>query len=282
MAWQGTGDTGTIRVATDSHLNSRLDSLFAVIERDQRYRGYRRKNCDGLLRWSNDELAVASGMRSHEGVYVAAAISISVGEEPAASVTAILIASSAQPGCDLDAAVELVARSTMNILRTRSAASSREFWRERAADFATRLAGSKAEATNGAAACNQIERVATAAERLRPRNRLMGLGALFAKVGPFDAWILALVEDGVWRRTASAGMLEPMALGTPDSGASALVKSFRRKSTMVRWDLRARGQRYSEDGIFAHHFAGYICVPSRAALSPSPRMKKSMPLPSNV
>ncbi len=207
IAWQETGDTGTVRVVSGSHLNSHLDSLLAMIERDQRYRGYRGPSGGGLLRLSNDELAAASGMRSHEWAFVASAISISVGEHPAASITAILIAPEAHLGCDLDAAVELVARSTMNILRTRSAASSREFWRERATDFATRLAGSKAEESNAAAVRDQIEHTATAAERLRPRNRFAGLGALFAKLGPFDAWILALVEDGVLRKMASAGLL---------------------------------------------------------------------------
>jgi signal transduction histidine kinase len=262
IAWHGTGDAGTIRAVSDSHLNSQLDSLYALIQRDQRYRGYRANSGGGLLRLSNDELAAASGMRSHEGAYVAAAISISVEEELAENVTAILSAPNAHPACDLEAAVELLARSTINILSTRSATSSREFWRERAADFAARLAGSKAEESNGAAARDQIERTAAAAERLRPRNRFAGLGALFAKLGPFDAWILALAEDGALRKAASAGVLEPAAIsGTPDSPASALAESFRRKSTMVRVELRAKDWRYREDGIFAHHSAGYICVP---------------------
>jgi len=261
IAWHGTDDAGTIRAGSDSHLRSHLDSLFAAIERDQRYRSYRAHNRGGLLRWSN-ELAAASGRRLREGPYVAAAIWISVGEEPAASITAILIAPGAHPACDLGAAVELLARSTMNVLRTRSAACSREFWRERAADFATRLAGAEAEEANGLAARDQIERTATAAEGLRPRNRFVGLGALFAKLGMFDAWILGLIEDGVWRKMASAGVLEPTAIiGKPDSGVSALAESFRRKSTMVRLDLRAKHLRYSEDGIFAQHIAGYICVP---------------------
>lgn len=41
IAWQGAGAAATIRAVSDSHLNSHLDSLLAVIERDQRYRGYR-------------------------------------------------------------------------------------------------------------------------------------------------------------------------------------------------------------------------------------------------
>jgi len=261
IAWQGAGAAATIRAVSDSHLNSHLDSLLAVIERDQRYRGYRANPGGGLLRLSNDELAAASGLRSHDRAYVAAAISISSTEEPAASVTAIWVAPNASPACDLDVPVELVARSAMNILRTSAAVSSREFWRERAADSSTRLADSKADLSNSSAARDRIERTATAAEKLRPRDRFAGLGALFAKLGPFDAWMLALAEEGILRMSASAGVLAPATIiDALDSRASALAESFRRQSTMVRSTLRAKNLLYSEDGIFTHYSAGYICV----------------------
>ena len=262
IAWQGAGAAATIRAVSDSHLNSHLDSLLAVIERDQRYRGYRANLGGGLLRLSNDELAAANGLRSHDRAYVAAAISITNGEEPAASVTAILLAPNASPACDLAVTVELVARSAMNILRASAAISSREFWRERAADSSTRLADSKAELSNSAAARDRIERTVTAVGKLRPRDRFAGLGALFAKLGPFDAWMLTLAEEGILRMSASAGVLAPAAIiDAPDSHASALAESFRRQSTMVRSTLRAKNVLYNEDGTFARYSAGYICVP---------------------
>jgi len=261
IAWQGAGDAATIRAVSASNLNSRLDSLLAAVERDQRHRGHRGNQGGNLLRLSNDELAAASGLRSHDGAYVAVAISITSGEGPAASVTAILIAPDASPASDLAISVELVARSAMSILYASAAISSREFWRERAADSAIHLAGSKAESSNSAAARDRIERTATAAEKLRPRDRLAGLGALFAKLGPFDAWMLALAEEGVLRLSASAGVLGPIArFDAPDARASALAESFRRQSTFVRSTSASKGAVYAENGIFAR-YAGYLCVP---------------------
>jgi signal transduction histidine kinase len=262
IEWQGAGAAATIRAVSASNLNSRLDSLLAAVERDQRHRGHRGNQGGNLLRLSNDELAAAAGTRSHDRAYVAAAISISSTEEPAASVTVILIAPNASPASDLAVSVELVARSAMSILYASAAISSREFWRERAADSAIHLAGSKAESSNSAAARDRIERTATAAEKLRPRDRLAGLGALFAKLGPFDAWMLALAEGGILRVSASAGILAPAAIiDAPDSPASALAECFRRRSAIVRSASRAKDVRYSEDGIFARYSAGYICVP---------------------
>lgn len=261
IAWQGARAAAITRVVSASHLNARLDSFLAAIERVQRDRGHRAKHGDGALRFSNDELVAACGTRLDDRAYVGAALSISSNEKPVASVTAILIAPSASAVCDLNIPVELVARSTMIILHTRAAVSSRDFWREQASDSGARLAAAKVEGLNCAAARDLIECTATAAEKLRPRDRWAGLGALFAKLGPFDAWMLALAEEGVLRLSASAGLLLPIPrFDAPDARASALTESFRRQSTIVRSTSASNGRVYAENGVFAR-YAGYVCVP---------------------
>src|ERR1700731_968059 len=66
IAWQGAGPPATIRAVSVSNLNSRLDSLLAAVERDQRHRGHRGNQGGNLLRLSNDELAAANGLPSHD------------------------------------------------------------------------------------------------------------------------------------------------------------------------------------------------------------------------
>ena len=192
IAWQGVRTAATIRAASAAHLNAGLDSVLAVIERDRRDRGDRANASGGVLRFSNDELAAASGKRARDRAYVTAAMSISSTEGPTACVTAILIAPSASATCALDGAVELVARSTINLLHTTAAMASRDFWREQAADSGARLAVSKAKVSRHAAARDLIEGAVTAAEKLRPRDRFKGLGALFAKLVRSTAGYLPL------------------------------------------------------------------------------------------
>jgi signal transduction histidine kinase len=261
IAWQGAGDAATIRAVSYSHLNARLDSLLGAVERDQRLRGHRANRSESLLRLRDDELAAASGRRPNDRTHVAAAISISLTEERPACVTAILVAPIAQSACDLDVTVELIARAAMSTLHAKTVATSREFWRERAADAATRLALAKVDSSNLAAARDRVESTATSAQKLRPRNRLAGLGALLAKVGPFDAWILALTVEGELRVSALAGVLVPATrIAAPGSRASALADCFQRQSTIVRTALPPKSAAYTEDGIFAR-YAGYACVP---------------------
>lgn len=258
IAWQGVGDAATIRAVPDSRLNSRLDSLLAAVERDQRYYANR---SGGLLRLGDGELAAASGRRSQDRTYAAAAVSIAAGEQPAARATVILIAPNAPPACDLVIAVELIARAAIGIVRASAADASREFWRIRTGESAERLTHLKSELSGNAAERARIERAATAAEKLGPRNRLAGLGAQIAKLGPFDAWMLATAEEGALRVSASSGVLAPAAvIDAQDSRASALAECFRRQSKIVRAALPAKGVVYGEDGIFAR-FAGYVCIP---------------------
>jgi hypothetical protein len=208
IAWQGVGKATTIRAATDSRSESLLDALFAAVERDPRYHANRRA---GRLRLGHRELSAACGPRAH--AIDAAAVSLSytagAGAEAAMHATVILTAPRAPHSHDLVAAAELAATAAIAIIRATAADASRDFWRTRTSESAERLARSRSESSGASSERSRIDRAAAAAEKLRSRNRFASLGALFAKLGPFDAWIIATTENGVLRVCAVSGVFAP-------------------------------------------------------------------------
>jgi signal transduction histidine kinase len=262
-----------VRAVTDALLNSRLDSLLATLERDQRYQlhcsnhigrsnHHARASRDySLLRFENRDLVAASGHSAFHRTYAASAVAIADGDESAARATVILIAPTASEGCNLPVAAELVARAAIEILRAGASQASREFWRDRTGESGQRLATLKSELAGNAADRDRIDRAVESAEKLRPRNRLGGLGSLFAKLGPFDAWMIAALEGGALRVSASAETIAtPSTIHALDPHSSALADCFRRQSKILRTGLPAKRARYSEDATFAR-FGGYLCIP---------------------
>jgi signal transduction histidine kinase len=273
IEWETSQDSAVLRTASDAILNARLDSLLAAIARDQRYRSLSSRRTGhakhyaagarecGLLRFDDRELAAACGRHTHDRSYAAAAVVISGGDESATRATVIMIAPATSEVRDLPAAAELIARAAIAILRAGAAGSSRDFWRDRNAESGHRLASLKSGISGDAAERDRLDRTMTAAEKLRPRNRLAGLGALVAKFGPFDAWIIATLEEGALRVSASADAIAAQSAGGAlDPHSSALAGCFRRQSKILRATLRARRTVYAEDAIFAR-YGGYVCVP---------------------
>jgi len=123
----------------------------------------------------------------------------------------------------------------MRIARADVADASPELWRTRTGESAKRLAHLKAELSGKGADEARIARATVTPEKPRPLHRLTGLGTMLAKLGPFDAWMLATVEEGTLRVSASAEVIAPqpviIAQGAP---ASALTECFQRQSNIVR------------------------------------------------
>ena len=258
IAWQGLGEAATIRASADSRSEALLDSLLAAVERDPRYNANRSGD---LLRLGHRELTAAIGRRAHDMTFTAAAVAIASAGEPAARATVILIAPAGPRASDLEVAAELAARAAMGIIRSDAADASRDFWRKRTSEAADRLARSRSESSGNSSERDRIDRAVAAAEKLRPRNRFTGLGSLFAKLGPWEAWIIATAEDGALRVAAASGVLAPAAtLDAQDPRGSALADCFRRQATIVRASRPARGAVYGEDRTFAR-FGSYVCVP---------------------
>lgn len=258
IAWQGAAAASTARAAADPRLAVLLDLMLAAVERDPRYHTHRG---DGMLRFGRSELAAACGTRVH-AVTCAGVAAGAGGDAPGAiRATVVLAAPGNRPARGLAAAAELAAGAVLALLGANGANSSRDFWRKRAGDTAERLIRSRSETMQEAAERSRIERAAAAAAKLHGRNRLASLAALFARVGSFDAWIMALAENERLQIAASAGILMPAdaTLGE-GSGPSAMGECFARQVRMVRRSQRGRPAAFAEDRIFAR-FDGYICLP---------------------
>jgi signal transduction histidine kinase len=271
IRWETPQDSAVLRTASNAILNARLDSLLAGILRDPRYRSLspcrsgHSKRYDGaarecsLMRFDDRELAAACGRHAHDRSHVATAVAIANGHESAATV--IMIAPAASDARDLPAAAELIARAAIAILRAGAASTSRDFWRDRTAESGQRLASLKSGMSGDAAERDRLDCTMAAAEKLRPRNRLAGLGALVAKLGPFDAWIIATLKEGALRVSASANTVgAPPVIDVLNPHFSALAGCFQRQSKILRSTLPAKRTVYAEDAIFAH-YGGYLCVP---------------------
>ena len=162
---------------------------------------------------------------------------------------------------NLAVAAEIAANATLTVLRASAADSSRDFWRKRTGESAERLTRTRTESSSASSARNRIDRAAAAAEKLRSRNRFASLGSLFAKLGPFDAWILATAADEILSVSAASGVLTPATLiDAPNSRVSVLSECFLRQATIVRATQPSTPVVYDEDRTFAR-FGSYICVP---------------------
>jgi signal transduction histidine kinase len=257
IAWQGAEKATTIRSAKDSRSESLLDSLFAAVERDPRYAN----GSAGPLRLAHRDLAAACGPRAHAIAAAAVSISCTADADAAMRATVILTAPRAPHSHDLAVAAELVATTAIAIMRASAAQASRDFWRTRTNDSAERLTRSRSESSIASSERSRIDRAIVAAEKLRSRNRFAGLGALFAKLGPFDAWITATTDDDVLRVSAVSGVLAPAAvLDAQVAHANALTHCFSRQATIVRAMRPATSAVYDEDRTFAR-FSSYVCVP---------------------
>ena len=180
-------------------------------------------------------MAVVNGRRSSERTYVTGAISITSGGEAATLATAILIAPALSLTHDLQVAVELIAHAAIGIVNTCVANNSRDFWRTRGIDFAGQIARLKSAQASDGMERALIERAVTAISKLRARTRMNGLGDLLAKLGPFDAWIIATIEEGELKLAGcSATLSSAPANELRNMRASTLAECFQRQSAIVR------------------------------------------------
>ena len=145
----------------------------------------------------------------------------------------------------------------LHIIAADERAISRDFWRRRALESGERLARAQAELKHGLNERQRLESAVAAALKLRPRNRFAGLGSIFARLGQFDGWIVAVAEGDELETVAANAVAAPIPALDQDS---ALAASFRRKTTIQRSITSAQPVTFHEDRLLAN-FAAYICVP---------------------
>jgi signal transduction histidine kinase len=259
IAWQSATDASTIRAATDARSPALLDSLFAAVQRDPRYDALRGA---GVLRFSRSEMAAACEPRGHDMACAAVTVVCPADANSTMRATVVLAALRKPFSQNLAAAAELTATAAITIMRADVAKTSRDFWRKRSITSAERLARSLSEAEDVSSERSRIDRAVAAAERLRSRNRFDNLGKLLARIGPFDAWIIAtLGEGGMLRVSAASGAPAPaIPLEARRPRLSALTDCFLRQATTVRATEPPHSVVYDEDRAF-DRFGSYVCVP---------------------
>ena len=189
---------------------------------------------------------------------LAVAVRVALGGAVGGRSTLALAAPARHGAAALEAIAALAADAVAAAMRAAAADQSREFWRGRAEETVARLNQSAAAARESDSERKLIDDAAAATTRLRARNRYAGLGAQFASLGPFEAWIVALAEDGAMRAVAAHGALIPAA---PLDDPNALAGCVRRGvATVRRLAAARRGAPRPEDRLFAR-FEAYACVP---------------------
>lgn len=136
--------------------------------------------------------------------------------------------------------------------------ASRDFWRERASATAAGAAAIKAAASRIEDDRRRVEQAILKAMRLTPRRRLSGLGEIAATLGPFEAWIVALVDGGALKVERCFGLESAPSL----DHSSVVAESFNRGKALARSVDRDRAKIFREDRLFAERgLSSYLCVP---------------------
>lgn len=162
---------------------------------------------------------------------------------------------------ELQAQLAILSRLAMATATRSALAASRDFWRERASATEAGAAATKAAASRIEDDRRLVEQAIVKAMRLTPRRRLSGLGEIAATLGPFEAWIVALVDGGALKVERCFGIES----APPLDRASAVAESFNRRKVVARSVDRERAKIFCEDRLFADRGLGsYLCVPFEA------------------
>jgi len=162
---------------------------------------------------------------------------------------------------ELQAQLAILTRLALATATRGVQAASRDFWRERASATAAGAAAARAAASRIEDDRRRVEQALLKAMRLAPRRRLSGFGEIAATLGPFEAWIVALVDGGALKVARCFGLES----APPLDRASAVAESFDRQKVIARSVDRERAKIFCEDRLFADRgLSSYLCVPFEA------------------
>jgi signal transduction histidine kinase len=249
VRWRDSRGEGVAGVAPGSRWRAALDAIVARVDLDES--SIRTGSAIPLGAMAPDSIlgkARADGARGRTAAKVL--------ERAGLRAIVAAIVAEERGVAEIDALLSLAADGALRIIESHEYGRARDFWRRRAIGAGERLARVKADAEERERERGHIDEAAAAVARLKPRNRFAGLGAIFARLGPFGAWIAAAMEDGELRAAAASAVLAPI---PPFNGGSALAECLRSGSAMHRAPGRTRGE-CEEDRLFAR-FASYVCVP---------------------
>jgi len=255
IEWRNSHGDGVLHVPAGPRWNAALSAILAKATRQIIEESVTSRES---VRFASSELGPFLGDSIvRDGSRVSGVVTTNATD--AARVRVVSVAPDGVAHSRLEAVNELVARNALSSVIASEHRASRDFWRKRALATHGELAKTKAELAASESEVRKLDDAVRSVLRLRPRNRFAGLGSLFAKMGPFEAWMVAATEDGELRLAAASTALASL---PPLDAHSALADSFKRRATILRTANRNRASVYREDRLF-ERFSSYVCVPFR-------------------
>jgi signal transduction histidine kinase len=211
---------------------------------------------DTLALSAGDIAAIAGVKNNGEGLQVAAS-AFTEGEN---TVRIAMLASADRARNELDASMELMARSVIAEIALSSARASLDFWRTHGSESGRQAVGARRALVQERATTNYLDGAASQASRAQPAERFARFGEIVAGGGGFDQWMVA-IADGAELTLAASSFTVPTDF-SPEEG-SVLSESFRRHIVIGHWSDRDatevdRVKSYIEDRVFA---GSYVCIP---------------------
>lgn len=245
IAWRSAGRGGVVYLPTDARSRPALAAVLAMAERQFEHlpaaAETTRLGLGQLAPLVTDRLSRGAAL---EGTAARAAR----GDR---RVLTILLTPVGRSDGELAALANLTNEYVLAVMSGEAAELSRDFWMSEGATARTRLATTKAELAAMIDERVALDNALTRCAKLKPSARFAGLGALFARAGSFDGWLVALSADGGPRIEAiSPGFA---ALGWLDP-SGPLVECIARQAVIV--------------GTTGPSAGNYLCVPcSRGAVA---------------
>jgi len=266
IAWRGADRSGVAYAPADARWRAPLAAVRALAERQFEHLA------DGAATASLEPGQLAALIK--EGLTRGATV-----EGTAARLVrgdhhslTVLLTPVGRPAGELVALARLTNESACALVAGDEVRASRDFWMSAGSTSGAHFAAVRAELAAVIAEQAGLDAALARCAKLRPRQRFAGLGAIFAAVGPFDEWLVAIAgEDGLRVAAASRAFTPLPQLGPTGPLAECVV----RNAVIVRTTdaSSAADPAIMLDRLFAG-FARYLCVPcARGAIALATRRK---------
>jgi len=259
IGWHRAAASGEERRFADGRddsplFNSTLDRLLAISRRTTVKPANEADSLSSKILGPDD---IAPLLHNHRNGGERFDAALALGRTPDSRAHVLLLAPARGSPATLKGTAGLALRAIVNRLQAESDREGRDFWRHRAGANTAKLAEMQRLAKTSATEARVLDAAAGAAQRLRLRNRFDRAGAIVAGSGPFTAWVVALVDQEVWRVAAASGVAASAGLLASDS---ALAACYQRQAAILRTSENKQSRAYFEDRLF-EGFANYLCAP---------------------
>jgi signal transduction histidine kinase len=239
-------------------LDNRLSDAFAA-GGTKHVRRVPNESIDQIALTAREIAALARVEKIGEGYQVAG----SAFTDGVSAVRIAIVARVDRAESELQALLQLMARSAFGEIALAAAHASLDFWRTHGAESGRRAISAKRELLRERMETDYLDNAVAAVRRVHPAERFQRFGEIVARGAGFDQWMVAIVDGGELMLAASSP-------GVPrefdPAQASALSESFRRHIVIGHWSDRDacevdRVKRYLEERVFA---GSYVCIPFEA------------------